>query len=85
MSITVADIRRAILGAGDVSAFIGVCHKALSNPPVPSIPSLDTMIALPQPMVLLEEIDKELATVMAAWEKANNYQLSSRRNKFLFA
>lgn len=78
MSITVADIRRAILGAGDVSAFTEVCHEALNNPPVPSIPSLDTTVALPQPMVLLEQIDKELATLMAAWEKANDYQRSSQ-------
>ena len=74
MGITVSDIRRAILGAGDVSAFTEVCHQALGRPPVLSISSLDTPVALPQPMVLLEHIDKELATIIATLGKGKDYQ-----------
>jgi len=54
MGINVSDIRRAILGAGDVSAFPEVCYQALGKALVLSISSLDTLVDLPQPMVLLE-------------------------------
>ncbi len=74
MGITVSDIRRAILGGGDVSVFTKVCHQALDCPPVSSMSSLEALIALPEPMVLLEHIDKGLVTAVAAWEKAKDYQ-----------
>jgi len=74
MGINVSDIRRAILGAGDVSAFPEVCYQALGKALVLSISSLDTLVDLPQPMVLLEHIDEELATLIAAFGKGKDYQ-----------
>ena len=75
MGITVSDIKRAMLGGGDVSAFAEVWHQALGNPSVPSVASLETPVALPETTALLKHIDKNLEKVVAVWAEGKDYRL----------
>ncbi len=77
MGITIGDIKRAVLG-GNVSIFTEMWHRTLGNPPVSSLPSLEAPVALPEPTVLLQSIDKDLAAALAAWMKKRDYPLSSK-------
>lgn len=74
MSINIGDIRRAISGNGDVSAFAQVWHQALGNPPVPSIPSLETPVALPEATALLKHRENGLEALMTAWAERKDYR-----------
>ncbi|MFC1873344.1 hypothetical protein ACFLW3_00830, partial [Chloroflexota bacterium] len=77
MIITVNDIQRAILDGGDVSTFTEVYHRALGNPPVPSVASLEKPSALPETTVLLKAADSDFKNVVEAWADGKAYQLRS--------
>jgi len=74
MGINVSDIKRAILGGGDVSALTTGWNQAMASPPIPSIASLEAPVALPETTALLQCVDKELEPVVAAWVAGKAYQ-----------
>ena len=74
MGITTSDIERAILDGGDVSAFAEAWHQALGKPPVPSIPSLEVPVALPETTALLKCVDNSLEPLVAAWVEGKDYR-----------
>ena len=74
MGITVSDIQRAILGGGDVSVFAEIWHRALVNPPVPSMLSLEAPVALPETTAMLKYVDKNLKSVVVAWVEGREYR-----------
>lgn len=67
MGISVDDIKRALLGGGDVFTFVEVCRKALGDPPIRTLDSLETAVALPETTALLKHIDKDLERLVVAW------------------
>ena len=74
MSITVSDIQRAILGGGDVSVFAEIWYRALVNPPVPSILSLEAPVALPETTAPLKYVNRGLKSMVAAWAEGKEHQ-----------
>lgn len=74
VGITVSDIKRATLDAGDVSTFTKAWHQALGNSPVPSISSLEVPVELPETTALLKHIDKNLAGMVATWAEGKDCQ-----------
>ncbi len=74
MGIIVSDIQRAILGGGDVSTFAEIWRQALVNPPVPSVLSLETPVALPETTALFKYADKRLKSLVAAWVEGRKLQ-----------
>ena len=74
IGITVSDIKRATLNAGDVSTFTKAWHQALGNSPVPSISSLEAPVELPETTALLKHIDKNLAGMVANWTEGKSSQ-----------
>ena len=79
MGITVSDIQRAILGGGDVSVFAEIWHRALVNPPVPHMLSLEAPVALPETTAMLKYVDKSLKSVVAAWAGGREYRRLPRQ------
>ena len=76
MTVTISDIKRAILDGGDVAAFIPAWQKALRNPPVLVTNSLETPVSLPSPEVLLKSADERLAEVVVAWAEGKTTALT---------
>ncbi len=74
MGITVSDIQRAILGGGDVSVFAEIWQRALVNPPVPNMLSLEAPVALPETTALLKYADKRLKSLVAMWVEGRKLQ-----------
>ena len=76
MTVTISDIKRAILDGGDVAAFIPAWQKALRNPPVLVTNSLETPVSLPSPEVLLKSADERLVEVVVAWAEGKTTALT---------
>ncbi len=70
MTITINDLKRAILQSGDVSSFADVYRRALADPPVDIVSDLATLIPLPQHTVLLNSIDEQLSGLFSHFENA---------------
>lgn len=70
MGITVNEIKRVIATGGDVSAYAGPWHEALSKPPVPTLPLIDSPKPLPESSVLLKALESDLETVVSGWVNA---------------
>jgi Mg-chelatase subunit ChlD len=67
MGITVNDIKRIINIGGDVSAYAGLWHKTLNNPPVPSLPIIDRPKPLPEETALLKALGSSLEQTVTGW------------------
>ncbi len=74
MGVTADDIKRAILGGGDVSAFMPALRQALGSPPVSGVPSLEATPSLPEATILLGCIDKDMSSLLEAWLGGKEYQ-----------
>ena len=59
MSITIDDIRRALIKRGDVSTLQGILKKSLKNPP---LKELET-----NPAALIRPLNAQLADVVDGW------------------
>ena len=59
MGLTIADLKRAIAGGGDINSFAQVVQRALGNPPVPVFSLVDQRLPLPEPPVILESANRE--------------------------
>ena len=80
MGITLSDIRRAVLGGGDVSAFVPALRQALDNPPGPSIASLDPPVDLPEEAALLGNADNDLTSLLKKSVEGHKYDGSPIRD-----
>jgi hypothetical protein len=60
MTLNINDVKRAILGSGDVTTFAEILGKAICNPPLPVASQLDLELPLPSPCVLFEKEQPEL-------------------------
>ncbi|MFH1640007.1 MAG: VWA domain-containing protein [Chloroflexota bacterium] len=67
MSITISDIRKAILNGGDAATFTDVLHLALGKPPVAIVSSLEKPLTLPEPTAILKGMDSDLAWLLHSW------------------
>jgi hypothetical protein len=67
LGIAVTDIKRAILGGGDVSTFTPVLHEALGRAPFPSPSSLEVPLALPDTTSMLKDVDSDLFSLLSGW------------------
>lgn len=67
LGITTHDIREAILGSGEISAFTSLLHEALGELPVLSLAALETPQALPPATYLLESLDTDLKSLLTTW------------------
>ena len=67
LGITIRDIRKAILGGGEINAFTSLLHEALGKPPVPSLATLETPQTLPPATSLLEPLDTGLKSLFTSW------------------
>ena len=77
MTITISDLRRAILHGGDVSSFAKVYHRALAEPPVDIIAGFDSPLPLPHQSILLSGMDEQLSTIAAAFKQEEENRHSS--------
>ena len=59
MSITIDDIRRALLKGGDVSFLQGILRKALKKPPLEEIAA--------DPTVFLKQLNSQLSEAVEGW------------------
>ena len=73
MGITIIDIKKAILGKGDVSAFDPVLRRALAYPPVSGVSSLDISVPIPESTTLFSGIDTDMTTLLHTWLAGNGY------------
>ncbi len=73
MGVTSYDIKRAILGNGDVSAFTSALPAVLKNVPIPSLASQVAPVELPEATKLLEYVDKELMALLEMWIQGKGY------------
>ena len=78
MSITINDIRRALLKQGDVSTLQGILKKSLKNPPLKEIET--------NPAALIRPLDAKLADVVEGWidGTAVPKKKESQRSSFLY-
>ncbi|MBI2860933.1 MAG: VWA domain-containing protein [Chloroflexi bacterium] len=67
MGISVPDIRRAILGGGNVSVFQPALRRALDELPVSGASALGAPEMMPGAAALLRLLDAELASLVEAW------------------
>ncbi len=69
MGITVNELKRVIAIGGDVSAYTGRWHEALANPPVATLPLIDSPKPLPESVSLLKGLGSDLELVVSGWLK----------------
>ncbi|MFH1639047.1 MAG: VWA domain-containing protein [Chloroflexota bacterium] len=65
--VSAGDIKRAILGGGDVSAFTEPWHKFLRASPVPTLAALAAPVTLPESAALIRQTAGDLEPVVTAW------------------
>ncbi|MFH0769194.1 MAG: hypothetical protein V1932_06480, partial [Chloroflexota bacterium] len=75
MSITISDIKRAVLCGGSVSPFTEMWRQALGNPPVPIVDSLEVIAGLPEAAALYKHFDGSFEEAMVSWAGNRDRQL----------
>ncbi|MFC1898719.1 VWA domain-containing protein [Chloroflexota bacterium] len=79
MGISISDIKRAMLSAGDVSAYTEIWHEILGVSHFSGISTLGIPVTLPQTGTLFAHSDKNLAGLAALWEKGEAPQLLPKK------
>ncbi|MDD4877304.1 MAG: hypothetical protein PHQ86_09335, partial [Dehalococcoidales bacterium] len=67
MGIKLSDIKRAVAGGGNVSAFAEGWHRLFVNSPIRNISSFNVPIDLPEIVKLFKNGNKGLEALVAAW------------------
>jgi len=72
MTITVNDLRRAILASGDISQFAELYHLALHCPPLDIVSNFETPLALQKSTPLLSRVNSRLPELSDVFNKRNS-------------